>query len=189
MVQYTVLRAEKLLDGTGNRPIEHPAVVLQGSRIVNVGRDDQVDPPKGEHVRQITLENETLLPGLIDSHIHLALGTRGNYEDMMSESDGVHLLTGVVNAREALLAGITSVKDAGARNRVTLDLKLGWEKGIIRAPRLFVSGRPLTVPGGHFHFCNNNECSCVEEIRKRVIHFANEKVDFIKIMASVVGIT
>jgi imidazolonepropionase-like amidohydrolase len=184
MVQYTVLRARKLLDGTGNRPIKDPVVVLQGSRIVNVGRDDQVDPPKGEHVRQITLENETLLPGLIDSHIHLALGTRGSYEDMMSESDGVHLLTGVVNAREALLAGITSVKDAGARNRVTLDLKLGWEQGIIRAPRLFVSGRPVTVPGGHFHFCNNNECSGVEEVRKRVRQFVNEKVDIIKIMAS-----
>lgn len=189
MSGYTVIRARKLIDGTGNRPLDYPMVVLKDSRIVDVGNEDQLDPPRGEYVKQITLENETLLPGLIDSHVHLALGTRGSYEEMMNETDGTHLLTGVSNAREALLAGITSVKDAGARNRVTLDLKHGWEQGMILAPRLYVSGRPLTVPGGHFHFCNNNECSGVDEVREKVRQFVNEKVDLIKIMASGGGTT
>jgi imidazolonepropionase-like amidohydrolase len=184
MSGYTVIRARKLIDGTGNRPLDYPMVVLKDSRIVDVGNEDQLDPPRGEYVKQITLENETLLPGLIDSHVHLALGTCGSYDEMMNETDGVQLLTGVANAREALRAGITLVKDAGARNRVTLDLKEGWKQGMILAPRLYVSGRPLTVPGGHFHFCNNNECSGVEEVREKVKQFVNEKVDIIKIMAS-----
>jgi imidazolonepropionase-like amidohydrolase len=103
---------------------------------------------------------------------------------MMEESDGVQLITGVINARAALHAGITTVKEAGVRNRVAFDLKTAMEEGLVEAPRLIVSGRPITVPGGHFHFCNDNEADSVEEARQRVNQLAGEGADFIKIMAS-----
>jgi imidazolonepropionase-like amidohydrolase len=103
---------------------------------------------------------------------------------MMRESNGFHLMTGIINAKNALEAGITTVKEAGARDRVALDLREGWRLSLIDAPRLLISGRPLTVPGGHFHFCNDNECKGIEEIKTRVKQFAKEEVDIIKIMAS-----
>jgi imidazolonepropionase-like amidohydrolase len=67
---------------------------------------------------------------------------------------------------------------------VALDLREGWRRGLIEAPRLLVSGRPLTVPGGHFHFCNDNHAQGVVEVRARVRQFVEEGVDIIKIMAS-----
>ena len=184
MDSFTILRARRLIDGTGKDPVDFPVIVVKNNVISGVGIEDKIDLPRGREVREITLENGTLLPGLIDSHVHLALGTRGRYEEMMRETDGVHLITGIVNSGEALHAGITTIKEAGARNRVALDLREGWRRGLIEAPRLIVSGRPLTVPGGHFHFCNNNECEGVDEVRERVRQLVEEGVDFIKIMAS-----
>ena len=184
MDSFTILRARRLIDGTGKDPVNFPMIVVKNNMISGVGVEDQIDLPRGREVREIKLDNGTLLPGLIDSHVHLALGTRGRYEEMMRETDGVHLITGVVNTGEALHAGITTVKEAGARNRVALDLREGWRRGLIEAPRFIVSGRPLTVPGGHFHFCNDNECEGVDEVRERVRQLLEEGVDFIKIMAS-----
>ena len=184
MDSFTIIRARRLIDGTGAEPVDFPVVVVKDNTISGVGVEGQIELPRGRGVREINLENETLLPGLIDSHLHLALGTRGRYEEMMMETDGVHIMTGVVNAREALHTGITTIKEAGARNRVALDLREGWRRGLIDAPRLVVSGRPLTVPGGHFHFCNGNECEGVDGVRRRVRQLVGEGVDFIKIMAS-----
>ena len=184
MDSFTVLRARRLIDGTGREPVDFPVVVVKNDIISEVGVKGQIEPQGGGEVREVNLENSTLLPGLTDSHLHLALGTRGSYEKMMRETDGVHLMTGIANAREALHAGVTTVKEAGARNRVALDLREGWRRGLIEAPRLIVSGRPLTVPGGHFHFCNDNECEGVDEVRRRVRQLVEEGVDFIKIMAS-----
>lgn len=184
MNSYIVLRARRLIDGSGKKPIDDPVVVVKDSRIIEVGTESQIDAPQGEDIKEIVLENETILPGLIDSHLHLALGTGGGYDAMMRESDGVQLITGVINACEALHAGITTIKEAGARNRVTFDLREAWKMGLIEAPRLIISGRPLTITGGHFHFCNDNEADGVEEVRKKVRQFVKEGVDSIKIMAS-----
>ena len=179
-----VLRARRLIDGTGREPLDYPVVVVQNGRILDVGAESDVKLPRGDSVEELSFPDGTILPGLIDSHVHLALGTRGGYETMMRESNGIHLLTGVINARRALAAGITTIKEAGARDDVAMDLREGWRRGIIEAPRLLVSGRPLTVPGGHFHFCNDNQAKGVEEVRVRVRQFVEEGVDLIKIMAS-----
>jgi imidazolonepropionase-like amidohydrolase len=179
-----VLRSRRLIDGMGGRLVDYPIIVVEGNLILDAGPEEQVDIPSGSDVEHMDLGDSTVLPGLIDSHVHLALGTRGRYEEMMGETDGVHLMTGMANARDALHSGITSVKEAGARNRVAHDLREGWRLGLIQAPRLFISGRPLTVPGGHFHFCNDNEARGVNQVRARVRQFVQEGVDLIKIMAS-----
>ena len=179
-----VLRARRLIDGTGREPFDYAVVVVQNGRILDVGAESDVKLPRGESFEELSFTDGTILPGLIDSHVHLALGTRGGYETMMRESNGIHLMTGVINAGRALAAGITTIKEAGARDDVAMDPREGWRRGIIDAPRLLVSGRPLTVPGGHFHFCNDNQAKGVEEVKVRVRQFVEEGVDIIKIMAS-----
>ena len=84
----------------------------------------------------------------------------------------------------ALHAGITTMMDAGARNFVAHNLRQGINMGLVTGPRLFVAGRPLTITGGHFHFCNDNEADGVDQVIKRVRQFVKEDADFIKIMAS-----
>jgi imidazolonepropionase-like amidohydrolase len=186
---FKVLRARRLIDGTGGKPLDYPVVVVKDGRILDVGTEGDVNLPRGDSVEELSFMEGSILPGLIDSHLHIALGTGGGYDAMMLESNGIHLMTGVINAGEALAAGITTVKEAGARDTVTTDLREGWRRGLIEAPRLLISGRPLTVPGGHFHFCNDNTARGVEEVRARVRQFVEEDVDVIKIMASGGGTT
>ncbi len=189
MESIKILRARRLIDGTGGAPLDYPVVVVKDGRILDVGTEGDVNLPRGDSVEEPSFMEGSILPGLIDSHLHIALGTGGGYDAMMRESNGIHLMTGVINAGKALAAGITTVKEAGARDTVTTDLREGWRRGLIEAPRLLISGRPLTVPGGHFHFCNDNTAQGVEEVRVRVRQFVEEDVDVIKIMASGGGTT
>jgi len=184
MDSIIILKASRLIDGTGNNPVDNPVIIVKGKIIHKIGTQDTLMCSDYPDAQIVDLECCSLIPGLIDSHIHLALGTGGGYEAMMEESDGIQLITGVINAREALYAGITTVKEAGVRNQVAFDLKAAKEMGLIEAPRMLVSGRPITAPRGHFYFCNDNEAINPEEARQRVRQLVGEGADFIKIMAS-----
>ena len=182
--EVTILRPELLIDGTGTPPRKEVIVAVEGTKILFVGSEGEFEPPSGRDVRHMDLAGKTILPGLVDDHVHLALGTSGGYEAMMKDSDGIQLVTGIVNAGQALRAGITAVKDCGARNRISFDLRDAQTRGLILGPRILVSGRPLCITGGHFHFCNDNECDGPWEVRKRARQMLKEGVDFIKLMAS-----
>jgi len=182
--EVTILRPELLIDGTGTPPRKEVIVAVEGTKILFVGSEGEFEPPSGRDVRHMDLAGKTILPGLVDDHVHLALGTSGGYEAMMKDSDGIQLVTGIVNAGQALRAGITTIKDCGARNRISFDLRDAQTRGLILGPRMLVSGRPLCITGGHFHFCNDNECDGPWEVRKKARQMLKEGVDFIKLMAS-----
>ena len=180
--QITVLRPGLVFDGTGAASKKNTIIVVQASKIVYVGSEQGFDIPA--EARYVDLPGKSVLPGLVDSHIHLALGTYGGYLDVMKDTDGIQLATGIINAREMLHAGITTVKDCGARNRVAFDLRNAWKLGLFDGPRILVCGRPLCITGGHFRFCNDNECDSPWDVRKRVRQMLAEGADFIKLMAS-----
>jgi imidazolonepropionase-like amidohydrolase len=102
---------------------------------------------------------------------------------MFGESDEMMALIGAMNLRKHLAAGITTIREHGARNQVGFVLKEGVQRGYIPGPRLQVSGRPITCTGGHFHFCNE-VADGEAEIRKSVRRLVHEGADYIKIMAS-----
>lgn len=181
---YTVIRAERMIDGTGTEPVNDPVIVIRGDRIHQVIVDGDGKIPQGDGVTELNLEGQTILPGLVDAHIHLTLGTYGGYGAIIQEPDSVHLMAGIANARAALHAGITTMMDAGARNLVAQSLRQGINMGLVDGPRLFVAGRPLTITGGHFHFCNDNEADGVDQVINRIRQFVKEDVDYVKIMAS-----
>ncbi|TFH16056.1 hypothetical protein E4H04_07280, partial [Candidatus Bathyarchaeota archaeon] len=181
---YTVIRAKSMIDENRDKQLKDPVIIVKEDRIHYVGEDVDNKIPQGSKVEEINLEEQTVLPGLVDTHIHLTLGTYGGYSDIIRESDAIHLLAGVANAKMALRAGITTMMDAGARNFVAHNLRQGINMGLVTGPRLFVAGRPLTITGGHFHFCNDNEADGVDQVIKRVRQFVKEDSDFIKIMAS-----
>ena len=181
-INTTILKPEWVFDGTSPTRRKNTIVAVRASKIVYVGSEGGFDVPKDANY--LDLAGKTVLPGLVDSHIHLALGTYGTYMEVMRDSDGVQLASGIVNAREMLHAGITTVKDCGARNQVTFDLRNAWRLGLIEGPRVLVCGRPLCITRGHFYFCNDNECNGPWEVRKRVRQMVGEGADFIKLMAS-----
>ena len=125
-----------------------------------------------------------LTPGLIDGHTHLSLPGDGRpYTQTFGESDETMALIGAMNLRRHLDAGITTLREHGARNRVGFILKEGLRQGYIPGPRMLVSGRPVTCTGGHFHMCNEI-ADGEEEMRRSVRRLVHEGADYIKVMAS-----
>ena len=181
----TVIRAKALLDGTGAPPVQNAVVVVEGSRISAAGSQQAVEAPRGPDVRELDFPDGYLLPGLIDAHTHLMFGAgEATYEEVIErDTDEIMLLRAARNAHIHLNAGVTTLRDCGARNQVTFDLRRGVNQGLALAPRLLLSGRPVTVTRGHFWWCNG-EAEGVQGVRKAVRRLVEDGADFIKIMAS-----
>ena len=187
----TVIRARTLIDGTGAPPLEHPVVVVEDGKITAVGQQGKVQTPQRPDVRELSFPEGHLLPGLIDVHTHLMFGTVGQhgywdgpYETVIErDSDEIMLLRAAHNTHVHLSAGVTTLRDCGARNRITFDLRAGARQGLVTAPRLLLSGRPVTITGGHFFWCNG-EADGEDGVRDAVRQLVKEGSDFIKIMAS-----
>lgn len=189
MPDYTVLIGQKLIDGTGSTPIENPAILIKDGKIVTVGRQGELTIPKLENITKLDYGDKTLLPGLIDCHVHICMSADDNplarlYED----SDDMLLLRAANNVRLALKAGITTLRDCGGRNMVTFSVREAIKKKIINGPRLVLSGRPLTITGGHCFFLNG-EADGVDSVRRASRQLIKEGADFLKIMASGGGMT
>jgi len=189
MQDYTVLFGRKLIDGTGNPPIENPIILIQGSKIIAVGREEDLAIPQTGNIIKLNYKDKTLLPGLIDCHVHLCMSADDNpLARLYKDSDDMLVLRAANNAQAALKAGITTLRDCGGRNRMTFSIKEAIKKGIIKGPRLLLSGRPITITGGHCFFLNG-EADGIDGVQKAVRQLIKEGADFLKIMASGGGMT
>ena len=179
-----LIQAARLFDGSNGATQPDQAVWITDGRIRAVGPTPAIRQQAPPDSQVIDLGDACLAPGLIDSHTHLSLAGDGRpYAAMFSESDEMMALIGAMNLRKHLAAGITTIREHGARNKVGFVLKEGVQRGYIPGPRMQVSGRPITCTGGHFHFCNE-VADGEEEIRKSVRRLVHEGADYIKIMAS-----
>jgi len=179
-----LILADRIFDGVDGRAREGQAVLVSGDRIDSVGDVEALSKECPHGTVEVHLEGTTLTPGLIDGHTHLSLAGDGrSYDEMFSESDEMMVVTGAMNMMKHLNAGITTIREHGARNRVGFALKEGLGRGYIPGPRMLVSGRPITCTGGHFHFCNE-VADGEHEIRQSVRRLVHEGADYIKIMAS-----
>ena len=147
--------ADRVFDGVNGNTREGQAVLVSGDRIEHVGAVEALRKDCPRDTVEIRLEGATLAPGLIDGHTHLSLAGDGrSYDEMFSESDEMMVVTGAMNMMKHLHAGITTIREHGARNQVGFALKEGLGRGYIPGPRMLVSGRPITCTGGHFHVCH-----------------------------------
>ncbi|MCG9128131.1 amidohydrolase family protein [Candidatus Poribacteria bacterium] len=179
-----VVKSSSLIDGITTSIQSNQAIVISDGRIVRVGHQEAISKEIPSNTEIIDLGDLCIIPGLIDGHTHLSLSGNGsNYVEMFSDSDEMMVLIGAMNLELHLSAGITTIREHGARNKVGFYLKEGLEHGYIAGPRTLVSGRPITCTGGHFHMCNET-ADGVDEIRKSVRRLVHEGADYIKIMAS-----
>ncbi len=189
-VAVTIIRAPRLFSAAGPSYHHGASLWLEGAQITGVyGREAPTIP---ENACVLDFPDGCILPGLIDSHTHLMYGTGERMSGPRSydhvneaDSDGLMLLRSVRNAYQHLLkAGVTSMRDLGARNRITFDLKDGADANLFQGfPTLHVCGRAITITGGHFHF-GHEEADGEAECRKSVRRLVKEGADFIKIMGS-----
>ena len=141
-----VLKAARMFDGKSDRLVSPGLVVVQGGRILSLA-----NPPANAEV--IDLGDATLLPGLMDAHTHLASAYAIDYNadviDGFKKTPAERALDALENLRKTLLAGITTVRDVGARDYIDIALRNAIERGKIIGPRMRVATMALGATGGH----------------------------------------
>ena len=98
--QFTLIRADRLIDGSGSKPLPSAAVLIEENSVVWVGSQSELRAPEGARVNEIDYGNATILPGLVDAHTHMMApgdGTLG--DDVAKDDDDMLLLRAAKNAR------------------------------------------------------------------------------------------
>lgn len=177
-----VLKGGILIDGTGRPPIEDAVVLIENGHFKTVGRIDEVALPAADTILDTT--GRTLIPGLINMHVHLCLEPNEDSQDFcMKTETGEMALGSLKNAQIALSRGVTTVRDLGAKAGVNLAVKKAIEAGWFEGPRIFASGPCITAVGGHGHFIGT-EVQGEDQMRHAVKKNLEAGADVIKFMAS-----
>ena len=174
------VRGAGLFDGVSSA--RGPVLILmENGRIVDVDTSG-AGPP--EHAEFVDLGEATLLPGLIDAHVHLSFQPNADdpVSDLVEVADEVLLERMHANAARALAAGITTVRDLGDRQFLTGRLRESYH-GAVVGPEVLWSGPPITPTRGHCWFLGG-ETDGPDAIRAAVAERAGHGVDVIKIMAT-----
>ncbi len=142
-----VVTADRMVDVSAGRLIDKPAVVIVDGRVTTVGRQGSVAIPDG--ARRIDLAGKTILPGLIDMHVHLdSPANIGGYRGL-EYTDSFFAMTAVGNAQAMLQAGFTTVRNVGSRDRNDVGLAQAIRDGYAVGPRIVAAGYALGATGGH----------------------------------------
>jgi imidazolonepropionase-like amidohydrolase len=146
-VHSIVLHAARLLDVKSGHTVTPGEILVQGDRIVEVGR--AVKRPADAEV--IDLGDRTLLPGLIDAHIHLFLHPGAEDLQTVQESVAQRTIVATLAARADLMAGFTAERDMGTEGAGSADtaVRNAIDDGLIPGPRLRISGNAVNILGGH----------------------------------------
>ena len=177
----TLIKGAKLIDGKGG-VIENAAILIDGETIMGVGRQADVAQPDGATVFEAA--GNTIMPGLIDSHVHL-VNTGGPLSSIDSKqaSDDDMMLRSIKNALLAIKTGITTVRDLGGKGFITVAVRDAIAKGVIPGPRIVSCASAVTTTGGHAHQ-KSIEVDTPDEMKKAVRHIIKGGADCIKIFGS-----
>ena len=157
---------------------------MDGRQISAIGPSDEISAPDGSKVTVCDYGNSTILPGLVDGHTHMMAPGDGTHGDSTgAEEDDILLMRALKNAKTFLAAGVTTARENGAKNKVAFSLKKGIRSGLSEGPEMIISGRPITITGGHFWYCGS-EADGIDGVRQEVRKLVKEGADFIKIMAT-----
>jgi imidazolonepropionase-like amidohydrolase len=151
MTTPMVLLAPRLLDGTGAAAVTDAALWLDGGRIAFAGPAAEL-PPAARDVATLELPGRTLLPGLVDVHVHLVASAGPDLASDLPRTEAERTLAAVVNARRHLDAGVTLVRDLGASGGEAIAVGRAVEEGRIEGPRVVAAGPAVTMTGGHIPY-------------------------------------
>ena len=194
-MSYSLIRNGTLIDGTGKAALADAAVLVKDNRIESVGRADSIRLPNSS-VTTIDAGGGSILPGFIDTHVHLVLEGVNIARDMTTPFS-MRFYQAVGRMRNTLDAGITSVRDAGGADA---GLKQAVETGVVPGPRMQISITMLTITGGHgdgwmrsgdsFHLFPaypgfpDGRCDGVEGVRLKVREVLRAGAEVIKIAST-----
>jgi imidazolonepropionase-like amidohydrolase len=176
-----VLTAPRVLTSDGM--VTDGAVLVSDGTIGWVGQADAV-PAEFASVPRTAYSGATIMPGLIDSHVHLGFdGGPGPADRMRGETDEQQLILMLRNARDLLGVGVTTARDLGARGYLAIAVRDAIAAGLARGPRMVVAASPVTVTGGHCWFMGG-EADSDDDLRRLVRTHHKHGADLIKVMST-----
>ena len=191
--QVTIIHSGKLIDGVSENPKSVFSIIVEKDKIVDVV-EGYLDPGKGD--KAIDLNSYTVLPGLMDMHVHLSGESNPKkYLERFTMDLDDYAYQSISYAKKTLMAGFTTVRDLGGP--INNSLRDAIEKGLVVGPRIFSSGKALATTGGHadptngmrFEFAGDpgpkqGVVNGLEDARKAVRQQYKNGADLIKITAT-----
>jgi len=178
-METLVLVGASLIDGSGTEPVRGRAVVVERDRITQV-----VDDARAPRGRRIDLSGCTLLPGLINCHVHLCFGAEADpVRVMRDEPYALTALKVLRRAQETVEAGVTTVRDLGGRDYAEFAVRRAVAEGLFPGPRILGAGRPVCMTGGHGNAIGR-EADGPDDASKAVREQLKAGADVIKLIAT-----
>jgi imidazolonepropionase-like amidohydrolase len=137
--QKKALVGGTLIDGFGGEPLQNSVILIEGEKIVKIGRVGSIEIPKDAEI--ISTEGMSVLPGLWDMHVHLMINGHSNYEHW--DKTYLPVFRSIImpsSAKQLLMAGITSARDLGAPLEASIGVRDSINKGMIDGPTMYMSG-------------------------------------------------
>jgi len=192
---FTLIYNGMLIDGNGGKPVKDAAILIEGNRIRTVGMMQTITLPDAS-VTQLNAQGGYILPGLIDTHVHIMLQFEA-MQKMVQIPFSLNFYRAIEYMRRTVEAGITTVRDAGGAD---LGVKRAVEQGLVLGPRMQISITALTITGGHgdgwqpsdnvfklFAAYPGNPsgiCDGVEDVRKKVREVLRAGAEVVKVHAT-----
>lgn len=188
---FLLLKGGKILTGRPGEIIQGSVLMVEGSKIAFVGREDEVGREKKDRARIIAVETCTIMPGLIDSHVHFWGARTLDYLHRALVPDELNMIRAVKDVEALIDVGFTTVREAGGKKSIYL--RRAIEEGTIKGPRILSAHRAICITGGHYdlHFLpldhvkgmkgNFRLADGADDCRKAVREQLREGADFIKI--------
>jgi imidazolonepropionase-like amidohydrolase len=180
-----LITADRCFDGTGTVAVIRPWLRITSDRIAAV--DCVPGAAQTPAPAQYEFSGCTILPGLIDTHVHLVFCAAGTneavIEQVTGETDEELTDRALANARAALSAGLTTVRDCGGRNRVIQEVRDRIRRGPALGPDILACGMPITTRTGHCHWLGLH-ADTPGEVRRAAERMLAEDADFLKVMAT-----
>jgi imidazolonepropionase-like amidohydrolase len=180
-----LLTADRLWDGTGGPTLMRPVLRMTGETIESVDR--ALLPPATCSGERVDFPGCTILPGLIDTHVHLVMSAKETNEAIIaqvtSETDEQLLARAQANAQAALRSGLTTVRDCGGTKNLIQQLRDRVRRGEIAGPDILACGMPITTRRGHCHWLGLI-AENYEEVEQAAQRMLAEDADFLKVMAT-----
>ena len=177
-----LLKGATLIDGNGGQPIANSAVHVKGERIAWAGSADDL-PADARDAKSIDVSGKWLMPGLIDAHIHICYNGSDSVFTLLEKHRDELVLEAVDICKRVLSHGVTSIRDVGGEQYIEMSLRNAIDRGFIQGPRMKLSGRVISMTGGHAHFIAR-EADGPDEMRKAAREQIKAGADLVKLMAT-----
>lgn len=179
-----VFKGAVLIDGNGGDPISDATLAVEDNTIIYAGRDEELSIRGEAEICEVP--GKTIIPGLIDCHIHMDLHGMSDTNDENFVEDKLRAIRTARNMENTLQQGITTVRNAGSVNHIDFAVKAAVEDGWCIGPRIITSGQiiSMTAMGNDYFKGMYVEADGVDEVRKAARTQLKAGADFLKVMAT-----